>query len=576
MSTNALTLLQKHIKPFTPSTTVVDMELAATAVESAIEQLIAGEIDPNELITFFHKDHRRLCTYLNFLPDQDKAKTTQAQKLLATATQTDITTLDDLRAWIRQEDVDMNAHFQNFEGDHSFTLDFSIKAIDVTTYKLMVDIVTDTETMMDMLWERREFETSHPELLMMAIAGASKNLEEVFLTDDPISIIKPITNPMARYHPERAKITREFIKGGSITPSSLTGEDGGKGQSALVGEMSALLEVFPLKGRIHENSGNTSFLTRNELQMGYYHYQFVAKGKQIFDINQNLTTLFKQTDVHDVPVQQVKTPYPCFYLYFGRQGDMPFTEGWHVEGAYVMHWPEHKVLQMMVTCVPDNLERSWHWAQEPDPCYFMMISDEQYDKTFGQAMDEAYEKKVADLQREIDNPIPDRMQNVPDGRGGIKQVMVTSNSHLRAAVEKKMIEAFHEVGHKALRLVVNSLCYLSSYPEQVERVWPELPKHVQAQVRDKSKGNKKKMESMLEKMGYRPLHFCGLKFVQEHASIGGGSEESRRQHWRRGHWRNQPYGEGRQQYRLRWIQPMLVNRDPESKHQPLGGLYLTD
>lgn len=138
-----------------------------------------------------------------------------------------------------------------------------------------------------------------------------------------------------------------------------------------------------------------------------------------------------------------------------------------------------------------------------------------------------------------------------------------------------MIEAFHEVGHKALRLVVNSLCYLSSYPEQVERVWPELPKHVQAQARDKAKGNKKKMESMLEKMGYRPLHFCGLKFVQEHVGIGGGSEESRRQHWRRGHWRNQPYGEGRQQYRLRWIQPMLVNRDPESKHQPLGGLYLT-
>lgn len=380
---------------------------------------------------------------------------------------------------------------------------------------------------------------------------------------------------MARYHPERAKVTREFIKNGSITPSSLMGADNGKGQSAIVREMTNLLADFPLKSRIHENSGNTSFLTRNELQLGYYHNQFVAKGKQIFDINQNLTTLFKQTDVHDVPVQQMKTPYPCFYLYFGRQDDMPFTEGWHVDGAYVMHMPEHKVLQMMVTCVPDNLERSWHWAQEPDPCYFMVISGEQYDKTFGQAMDETYEKKIADLQHEIDYPIPDRVQTVPDGRGGVKQVMVTSNSHLRAAVEKKMIEAFHEVGHKALRLVVNSLCYLSSYPEQVERVWPELPKHVQAQVRDKSKGNKKKMESMLEKMGYRPLHFCGLKFVQEHVGIGGGSEESRRQHWRRGHWRNQPYGEGRQQYRLRWIQPMLVNRDPESKHQPLGGLYLT-
>lgn len=524
---------------------------------------------------FLQKDHSRFCTYLDIINAQDQSAADQVLKLLAAATQTDTATLDDLTAWVRQEDIAMNAHFENFEGNHPFTLDFSIQAIDVTTYKLTVDIVTDTPNIMDMLWERREFETTQPELMMMAIVQASNNLDEVFYAEEPFSTIKPITSPMARYHPERAKFTRDFLKNGSITASSLTGEDNGKGQRALVDEMSALLESFPLKGRLNENSGNTSFLTRNELQLGYYHNQFVAKGKQIFDINQNLTTLFKQTDVHDVPVQQMKTPYPCFYLYFGRQEDMPFTEGWHVDGAYVMHMPEHKVLQMMVTCVPNNLERSWHWAQEPDPCYFMVISGEQYDKTFGQAMDETYEKKIADLQHEIDHPIPDRVQTVPDGRGGVKQVMVTSNSHLRAAVEKKMIEAFHEVGHKALRLVVNSLCYLSSYPEQVERVWPELPKHVQAQVSDKSKGNKKKMESMLEKMGYRPLHFCGLKFVQEHVGIGGGSEESRRQHWRRGHWRNQPYGEGRQQYRLRWIQPMLVNRDPESKHQPLGGLYLT-
>lgn len=576
MYSNTLTLLQKYLKPLTPSITGMDMELAATAVENLVDELIAGQIDPNELMMLFQKDRPRLCAYLYFLPDQDRAKAGQVLKLLASATHSDIATLENLTAWVRQEDVAMNAHFQNFEGDHSFTLDFSIKAIDVTTYNLTVDIVTDTETMRDMLWERREFETTQPELMMMAIVQASKNLDEVFYTDEPFSPIKPINNPMARYHPERAKITREFIKNDSITPSTLTGEDNGKGQRAIVGEMSALLEAFPLKGRLNENSGNTSFLTRNELQLGYYHHQFVAKGKQIFDINQNLTTLFKQTDVHDVPVQQMKTPYPCFYLYFGRQEDMPFTEGWHVDGAYVMHMPEHKVLQIMVTCAPDNLERSWHWPQEPDPCYFMVISGEQYDKTFGQAMDETYEKKIADLQREIDHPLPDRLQNIPDGRGGMKQMMVTSNSHLRAAVEKKMIEAFHEVGHKALRLVVNSLCYLSSYPEQVERVWPELPKHVQAQARDKSKGNKKKMESLLEKMGYRPLHFCGLKFVQEHAGIGGGSEESRRQHWRRGHWRNQPFGEGRQQYRLRWIQPMLVNRDPESKHQPLGGLYLTD
>lgn len=112
--------------------------------------------------------------------------------------------------------------------------------------------------------------------MMMGIAQASKILDEVFYADEPFSPIKPITTLMSRYHPERAKFTRDFLKKDSITASSLTGEDNGKGQRALVDEMSALLESFPLKGRLNENSGNTSFLSRNELQLGYYH-QFVTK-----------------------------------------------------------------------------------------------------------------------------------------------------------------------------------------------------------------------------------------------------------------------------------------------------------
>lgn len=133
------------------------MELAATAVDNLVDELIAGQIDPNELMMLFHKDRQRLCTYLYFLPDQDKAKAGQALKLLAMVSQADTAFLDDLTAWVRQEDIAMNAHFENFEGNHPFTLDFSIQAIDVTTYKLTVDIVTDTPRMMDLLWERREF-----------------------------------------------------------------------------------------------------------------------------------------------------------------------------------------------------------------------------------------------------------------------------------------------------------------------------------------------------------------------------------------------------------------------------------
>ena len=38
----------------------------------------------------------------------------------------------------------------------------------------------------------------------------------------------------------------------------------------------------------------------------------------------------------------------------------------------------------------------------------------------------------------------------------------------------------------------------------------------------------------------------------------GGTHSSPRTHWRRGHWRNQPVGAGRQGRELRWIRPVLV------------------
>ena len=45
------------------------------------------------------------------------------------------------------------------------------------------------------------------------------------------------------------------------------------------------------------------------------------------------------------------------------------------------------------------------------------------------------------------------------------------------------------------------------------------------------------------------------------ASPGGGHHASPATHWRRGHWRNQPHGPGRQMQRPIWIQPTLINAE---------------
>ncbi|NHC36915.1 hypothetical protein [Scytonema millei] len=58
---------------------------------------------------------------------------------------------------------------------------------------------------------------------------------------------------------------------------------------------------------------------------------------------------------------------------------------------------------------------------------------------------------------------------------------------------------------------------------------------------------------------YEPLWVGRNYRVQrEETQDKGGTHASPRVHWRRGYLRNQPYGEGRQQRRLVWIEPVLV------------------
>jgi hypothetical protein len=57
---------------------------------------------------------------------------------------------------------------------------------------------------------------------------------------------------------------------------------------------------------------------------------------------------------------------------------------------------------------------------------------------------------------------------------------------------------------------------------------------------------------------YEPLWIGRNYTVRRDATDRGGSHASPRMHWRKGFLRNQPYGEGRQQRKLVWIEPVLV------------------
>jgi hypothetical protein len=63
-------------------------------------------------------------------------------------------------------------------------------------------------------------------------------------------------------------------------------------------------------------------------------------------------------------------------------------------------------------------------------------------------------------------------------------------------------------------------------------------------------------------LGYRKLWFCGYNSARVNGQQTSDSGPVKT-HWRRGHWRNQPYGKGLAQTRLTWIRPVIVNKSDE-------------
>ena len=69
----------------------------------------------------------------------------------------------------------------------------------------------------------------------------------------------------------------------------------------------------------------------------------------------------------------------------------------------------------------------------------------------------------------------------------------------------------------------------------------------------------KKVENTFEQLGFTKIHYVGQSFERKHYNTLNCS--SLQTHWRRGHWRNQKFGEHLKESKIIWILPTIVNND---------------
>lgn len=425
---------------------------------------------------------------------------------------------------------------------------------------------------------RMAFSTAdYPELLLRFL-GDFCDLEIHHVEDRR----KPVQQgPMFRYHPERMRVTRAYLKGmqplqvthglPALTPPGLQALSEG-----VFGEVQKTHLEYPLADRVGEGGGDFMTSINREVNLAVAWLAYAGAGREIFDIPQRLADMFELSDCDDIQLSQVHTPFRAQYVHFGPREDLELAPGWRCDGAYVFAADGHMTVRL--TAAHADPEELMNWRIRPEPMVVFKFEENDQVLDVGTAVDTAVARQLGELKEEAART-PDMQEAADTARealglaGGVK--VVTAE---RAERERDELLRTRDVGHRALSLVVNALCYLTAYPDDVEHRWPEAaPPGLVEQLEGGTPGRRKRAEQQLHSEGFSRIRLCGRAFRAgaEHGSHADAGTV--RSHWRRGHFRSQAYGQGRQLRKLVWIMPVLVNAATMTEDTQLPGhVYIVD
>lgn len=420
----------------------------------------------------------------------------------------------------------------------------------------------------------------------------------LFQIEEPIEVFevdsagwlkpRPVPNfrPIWRYHPQRQieatpwgksilQVARRSTLGVSFDDLNQIG-------SAFTGELNDFFGSRPLRIRVEDKPEKGRAYTRyGEMLSGLVAY--LRAGKQIYDFPPVLTEMFRNTDIDDIALADVRLPYPAVYLHFGIQKEMPMGDGWFAEGAYFSELRDEnggRYCNIALACCNESFERFVEFDRTLEPGYSIALGPERQFMSLGEAVELHLSDKVNYLKTDIasaDKFEAEVRQEIAAGRAPAHAISVRSRN---SQEELDRLMPRHESFLKLLRLAVNALIYLNAYPDDIHTKWPDNVSPSKLRELAKAKDNKarKRVLSELAKAGFTPVHLCGQK-VQEQidaqkAAIPDSYRRTVAMHWVRGHWRHQAHGPGNSLRKIIWRMPLLRGSRVTADDEPPGHVYL--
>lgn len=300
----------------------------------------------------------------------------------------------------------------------------------------------------------------------------------------------------------------------------------------------------------------TSIASHRDLEIPYK--RFDVSGRHIYYMDRDLTELLANSDIDDVPFEQLKLPHAAFYIHFGPQEAISFENGVSVDGCYVTDFEDG----IEIAFVFDNSLNidGTDWVNGSDPFIAISLSPEDTIGSSISAESRFFDSLIVKADYLIKHEEDCRKSRIKSLRAAHYEARsLRDQSQMRAALGNNLKDA--------LRLAVNSILYISSYGDEVQLEVPEdAPSRARAQFAAADKEGQAKIARRLVNDGFVVVNHVKSGSAEHLADADPAG--SRRSHWRRGFWRMQRIGKGWSDARLTWVRPTIVSghNAPADRH----------
>lgn len=312
--------------------------------------------------------------------------------------------------------------------------------------------------------------------------------------------------------------------------------------------------------------------------------EFNKSGRNIFSLAPFLIQLLNHTDIGNISFTDIKLPFNSIYLHFGALADIEYPIdlfehkhgieyklqaediNYYLDGAFVSMLNSHS-LDIRLTFIDTRIDFNKKVPITKDYRFPTINFTLDFGKWDSETSEFNYDKDVTFNNATV------CFYDIWDSNTNPGEIEYEKMHLLTKQPEKCNHGEWQEyvIFDKALMMIVNALCYLNFVKDDIEisttndqatQLVLELSKTQKHQQRNK-------IIEKLKRISYSKIHLFGRKIENEFKSANSGIEVE--PHWRRGHWRNQPFGIGLTSTKLIWIKPTIVRKD---KGEPtIGHIY---